>query len=107
MTPTNRSSRAVPEHFIQQQANWWRAYKVWVSLQWTLGALATVSAAMAAALTRYASTFGLVAAASSAIVGVGNPQRYAYSRAHRLLSNARVAFECDDSVSIDTLVKAQ
>jgi hypothetical protein len=102
------ATRPLPELIVKQRADWWRGYVVWVAIHWTFSAVATVSAALAAALPGSAKVFGIVATAASALIGVGNPYRHAsgFSRAHRRLNQACLAYECDEKVSVETLLTA-
>lgn len=101
--------RPVPEHFVQQRKDWWRAYKIWIAIHWLLSAAATIAAVLAAALKEYAPIFGSIAAVASALIGVGYPQRQsvAYSRAHRRLNRAYVAYQHDEKVTVHALLRGQ
>src|SRR5262249_37629825 len=101
-------ARPVPERIVKQRTDWWRGYKVWIAIHWTLSGFATVSAALAASVTGYATIFGIVAAGASALLGVGNPYRRAsgFSRACRVLNQACITFELDDTIPVETLIKA-
>ena len=81
---------------------------MWIIVHWTLTATATIFAALAAAFIDQAKIYGVVAAASSALIGAANPYKRAtgFERAHRMLNNACVAYECNESFPMEDLIKA-
>jgi hypothetical protein len=100
-------ARPLPEQITKARVDWWRAYKVWIAIHWTLSAFAVIFAALAAAITSHAAVFGIIAATSSSLIGLGNPYQRAnaFMRAYRRLNNACIKFECDDSVTLEILLK--
>src|SRR5437868_11965200 len=100
--------RQLPEPILEAKKDWWRGYKVWIAIHWTLSAFATVGAALAPALPSHAQVFGIIAAASSSLIGLGNPYRRAngFSRAHRILGHACIEFETDETVLVQALLQA-
>lgn len=101
-------ARLIPDHIQHQRTAWWRGHVSWVTIHWTLSALATLSAALAAAITSQAQIFEVIAASASSLIRVANPYRRSrsFARAHRLLSKAIIAYECDDNFPIQALLKA-
>jgi hypothetical protein len=100
-------ARSLPVQFVKARADWWRAYKIWIAIHWTLSAFAVIFAALAAAITNHAAIFGIIAATSSSLIGLGNPYQRAnaFMRACRRLGKVCLAYECDDSVPLASLLK--
>jgi len=101
-------ARPIPEKIHKARMGWWRAYVVWITIHWMLTATAIITASLAAAFIDQAKIFGVIAAASSALIGTANPYKRAtgFECAHRKLNNGCIAFECNESFSIQDLIKA-